>query len=115
MILHIIENEEWQKGIDQGEYTPSTLITEGFIHCATTDQVIEIANLFFSGATDLKILCIDPKKVNSKIIYEDTENFGKLFPHIYGPLNLNSVFKIVNFIPEADGSYKLPSELKELN
>ncbi|WP_088066840.1 DUF952 domain-containing protein [Gottfriedia luciferensis] len=113
MILHIIENKEWQNVKNEGEYSPPSLKNEGFIHCSTTEQAVEIANLFFKGANDLKILCIDEEKTKSKIVYEDTENFGQLFPHIYGSLNLDAVFKVVDFELDQNGKFILPNELKE--
>ncbi|PEC48468.1 DUF952 domain-containing protein [Bacillus sp. AFS096315] len=113
MILHIIENKDWQNAIKIGEYLPASLNTDGFIHCSTLEQTVEIANLFFKGVTDLKILCIDEEKTKSKIVYEDTENFGKLFPHLYGPLNLDAVFKVVELNSDENGNFILPDELIE--
>ncbi|UPM55396.1 DUF952 domain-containing protein [Gottfriedia acidiceleris] len=111
MILHIIGNKDWQNANNSGEYSPDSLNTEGFIHCSTLKQTVEIANLFFKGATDLKILCINEEKTKSKIVYEDTENFGQLFPHIYGPLNLDAVFKVVDLHADENGQFLLPNEL----
>ncbi|MFD4705948.1 DUF952 domain-containing protein [Gottfriedia sp. NPDC058432] len=61
----------------------------------------------------IKILCIDEEKTKSKIVYEDTENFGKLFPHLYGPLNLDAVFKVVELYSDETGQFILPDELIE--
>ncbi|MFF2874921.1 DUF952 domain-containing protein [Gottfriedia sp. NPDC057991] len=113
MILHIIENKDWQNVIKIGEYLPTSLNTDGFIHCSTLEQTLEIANLFFKGVTDVKILCIDEEKTKSKIVYEDTENFGQLFPHLYGPLNLDAVFKVVELNCNENGQFILPDELIE--
>jgi uncharacterized protein (DUF952 family) len=33
---------------------------------------------------------------------------GDQFPHIYGPINLNAVRKVVDFDPNPDGSRTLP-------
>ncbi|WP_129688179.1 DUF952 domain-containing protein [Gottfriedia acidiceleris] len=113
MILHIIGNKDWQNANNSGEYSPDSLNNEGFIHCSTLKQTVEIANLFFKGATDLKILCINEEITKSKIVYEDTENFGQLFPHIYGPLNLDAVFKVVDLNSDENGQFILPDELVE--
>lgn len=113
MILHIIENKDWQNAINSEEYSPASLNNEGFIHCSTLEQTVEIANLFFKGSTDLKILCINEEKTKSKIVYEDTENFGQLFPHIYGPLNLDAIIKVIDLNSEEDGQFILPDELVE--
>jgi len=112
MLLHIISKSAWAAAKQSSEYSGDTLATEGFIHCSTPEQVVEVANLRFSGRNDLCLLVIDPTRVKPKVIYEDGGN-GKLYPHIYGPLNLSAVKSVVAFTPLADGTFMLPSELTE--
>lgn len=106
MILHLISEEDWEK-IKTGEvYTPSSLDEEGFIHCATEEQAVWVANTFFKGHSDLLLLFIDTDKLHSKIVYEDTENTGMLFPHVYGPLNLDAINKVMSFMPDKNEDFK---------
>lgn len=111
MILHIIEQAEWNRIKENETYSPLSLNTEGFIHCCTLEQVTEITNIFFKGKAEILLLCLDEDKVDSKIVYEDLIDSGQLFPHIYGPLNLNAVYKIVEFYPNKDGVFQFPNEL----
>lgn len=104
-ILHIINNNEWSK--TDGSYHPESLASDGFIHCSTKDQVIEVANFLYKGQNDLVLLCIDSNRVTSPIKYEDLYEAGEDYPHIYGPLNTNAVFKVVNFTPGDDGTFAL--------
>lgn len=90
-----------------GSYEGDTLASQGFIHCSTPEQVIEVANYMFKGKGNLVLLVIDDQKVNQEIKYEDAGN-GKLYPHIYGPLNTDAVLKIVDFSPKQDGTFELP-------
>ncbi len=110
MILHIIENEEWFKAKELEIYMPPSLKTEGFIHCSTIEQSLEVANLFFEGYTNLLILCIDPSKLESKYVYEDLIQSGKLYPHIYGPLNIDAVIKVVEFPASSSGKFDVLPE-----
>ncbi len=105
-ILHIIEKDKWNK--DAIEYEGDTLKTEGFIHCSTPEQVIEVANYMFKGKPDLQLLVIDEDKVHAKIKYEDAGN-GKLYPHIYGALNRDAVILILDFSKDKEGSFVLPN------
>lgn len=109
MILHILSYPAWKQTLQEGEYAPASLEKEGFIHCSTSDQVVDVANSIYKGKTGLFLMFIDEKKVKSNIVYEDLYDLGKLFPHIYGPLNLDAVSQIVEFTPDEDGNFRLPS------
>ncbi|AST91188.1 MULTISPECIES: DUF952 domain-containing protein [Sutcliffiella] len=111
MILHIIDKQEWSKAVTKGIYIPSSLESDGFIHCSTSEQTVDVANYLFKGRSGLVLLCIDSDKVGAKIIYEDLYETGKLFPHIYGPLNIDAVTKVIHFTPNSDGTFDLPKEL----
>jgi uncharacterized protein (DUF952 family) len=113
MILHILSESAWAAAKESGDYRGDTLATEGFIHCSTPEQVVEVANLRFRARTDLCLLVIDPTRVNPKILYEDGGN-GKMYPHIYGPLNLSAVRAVIPFRPVSEGTFALPAELTEI-
>ncbi|SEN96432.1 DUF952 domain-containing protein [Paenibacillus sp. OV219] len=108
MILHIVKKSEWEEAQKNGVYAPSSLETDKFIHCSTSDQVIDVANDFYKGSKDLLLLCIDENKVSPKIVYEDLYNTGKLFPHIYGALEIDSVDQVIKFEPNSDGLFSFP-------
>jgi uncharacterized protein (DUF952 family) len=65
MILHITTLKEWDKAQIKGEYTTSSLDSEGFIHCSSIKQIVNTANIFFKGQTELIILCTNEKKLKS--------------------------------------------------
>jgi uncharacterized protein (DUF952 family) len=81
---------------------------DGFIHCSTRDQVIQVANARFRGDSGLVLLHVDTDKVRHKIVYENLEGGQQLFPHIYGELNVDAVVRVAPFEPGADGSFSLP-------
>ena len=110
MILHICSQVVWAAALTSGSYAGDTLLSEGFIHCSTKDQVIEVADYIFRGKPGLLLLVIDEAKVKEKIKYEDAGN-GKLYPHIYGPLNLDAVTDTVAFSPLKDGTFVLPASI----
>lgn len=70
-----------------------------------------MANSLFRGQTDLVLLCIDTDKVAPEICYENCKGGNKLFPHIYGPLNLDAVTHVCDFHPLSDGKFALPERL----
>ncbi len=96
MIFHITNKGAWETSKEVGEYSGDTLQTEGFIHCSTLEQIYEVACYLFSKKEDLVILEIDENVVIPEIKYEDAGN-GKLYPHIYGSLNIDAVKNIRDF------------------
>ena len=58
------------------------------------------------------ILCIDSDRVQSEVKYEEAD--GDSFPHIYGLLNVDAVFKVIEFESGENGKFKLPGELQDL-
>jgi uncharacterized protein (DUF952 family) len=119
MILHILRRVDWESALERGIYTPASLATEGFIHCSTAQQILDTANRFYRGQEGLVVLCIDESRLETLPRYEpptfalDDAPSG-LFPHLYGPLNLDAVIRVVKFPSCADGTFKLPAALAEL-
>lgn len=111
-ILHITQRQQWEEAKLASAYRGDTLHTEGFIHCSTPLQVISVANRFFPNRKGLVLLCIDCDRVQAKIKYEGLET-EELFPHIYGALNTDAVYKVLEFEPSADGKFELPKELAD--
>ncbi|MCL0059713.1 DUF952 domain-containing protein [Dehalococcoidia bacterium] len=108
LILHIAKRNDWEKARSSGSYRADTLESQGFIHCSTPEQVIRVANFLLRGQDDLVLLCIDSKKLGAEIRMENLEGGDKLFPHVYGPLNVEAVVKVVDFKPQTDGTFVLP-------
>lgn len=120
MIVHITTKEDWKRAQSNRKYIASSLDNEGFIHCSTVRQAVDTANLFFKGQKELILLCIDENRLKTELKYEDPTsgkkhdtNVGKLFPHVYGPINLDAVKKVVEFPSNEYGYFTLPIELEK--
>ena len=108
IIFHITKRHAWTRAKAEGSYRTEMFPIEGFIHCSTADQVIQVANIRFRGQNGLVLLSIDTDKVTAKIIYENLEGGSQLFPHIYGELNIDAVVQVAEFEPGAEGYFTLP-------
>ncbi len=106
-IYHITKRAAWKQAQQSGFYQGDTLASEGFIHCSTAEQVAQTANRFYHGQRGLLLLKIEPTKVAAEIKYEAAAN-GELFPHIYGPLNVEAVTQTFDFEPNAAGNFTGP-------
>ena len=111
-ILHIAERAEFERQNEAGDViVDPSLGREGFIHCSTVDQVLIPANERFEGRSGLVLLIIEVARLTSPLVYEDCYQSGRMFPHVYGPINLDAVVELVNFPPRSDGGFDLPTEL----
>lgn len=108
MILHIAARAAWQEAQAAGAYRGDTLDVQGFIHCSHTEQLVGVANARFRGRTDLLVLVIDETRLQAELREEEGEP-GQLFPHIYGPLNLDAVSRAEPISPQPDGTFLLPA------
>jgi len=110
VILHITKREKWEQGKLAGVYRGDTLDSKGFIHCSTPRQVIKVANALFRAQKELVLLCIESDKVRAEIRYEGCGG-GERYPHIYGPLNIDAVIRVLDFEPGENGVFELPREI----
>ena len=115
MIYHITTRRAWSEALRSGEYRTDSLETEGFIHCSTSAQVLPVAQALYQGGGKLLLLQIDPSRLTSELKWEPPAggtpsgiSEGDLFPHIYGPLNLDAVVKVFDLEMNPDGKYTLP-------
>jgi uncharacterized protein (DUF952 family) len=118
-ILHITSRDAWTAAASSGYYRALSLASEGFIHCSTIAQTEETANRFFHGQQGLVLLCIDESRLEAEVKYEPPvggavhdPRADSLFPHLYGPLNVSAVVRVVAFPPKPDGSFELPAEIR---
>ena len=109
-IYHILPRSDWAKAQVSEIYEPESLTTEGFIHCSLSDQVIRVADTYYTGQNDLLILRIDQEKLTHEVRYEDTMDVGECFPHIYGALGLWAVIAVCPFVPDQEGRFSLPED-----
>jgi len=119
MIYHITSRSAWTEARQSGEYRAESLESEGFIHCSTGSQVLPVVEKFYRGQRGLLLLKIDPALLSSDLKWEPPSGGtpppgvpqGDLFPHIYGPLNLEAVVKAVDLESNPDGHYNLSIDL----
>ncbi len=111
-LLHITRQGSWAEAQTCGHYSAKTLPTDGFIHCSKADQVLRVADTYYKHQKDLVLLVIDPQKVKAEVRWEaGVDTPDELYPHIYGPLNLDAVTSVFDFKAGDDGKFLLPHTL----
>lgn len=102
MIFHLAARDEWRSA---ESYRPRSLANEGFIHCSTAGQLVDVANSLYSGRDDLVLVTIDEDSLGAPVVYEDCYETGQRFPHIYGPIDPEAVVSVEQFPPDPAGRF----------
>lgn len=55
----------------------------------------EILRLYYQGASDVIALRIDTSRLESMLVYEWSPSLAQTFPHVYGPINVDSVTEVL--------------------
>ncbi len=107
-LYHMLPAAIWQAQPSDTPYRGDTLATEGFIHCTgERELLVTVANNFYRAVDEpFVILCIAADRIAAEVRWESAD--GHVFPHIYGPLNLDAVVEIIDFPRGADGIFTLP-------
>ena len=109
-IYHISSWKAWEEAVKRNGYQSDSLARKGFIHCSLYTQLLRVANTFYRGQKDLVILVIDPTRLTSEMRWEPgTDKQDELFPHVYGPINLDAVSRVLDFKENPEGQFNLPS------
>ncbi|MEX5636871.1 DUF952 domain-containing protein [Parafrankia sp. FMc2] len=96
MICHLVGRDEWASGA--GSYRPASLDTEGFIHFSAPERLLETANLYYAGRSDLLLVVVDPQRLSAPLRWEPAagpaDRGEVLFPHLYGPIDPGAVLAV---------------------
>ena len=118
MIYHLTFRKDWRHALATGPYRDKSLENKGFIHCSTVEQLVPVAMNFFPSRRKLTVLVIDETRLTSHVKWEKPEDGpppgvpdGEKFPHIYGPLNLDAVQKVLDMERNADDVFVPPDNL----
>lgn len=117
MIYHITSRRAWRDAQQRGDYRAESLESEGFIHCSTGTQVLPVAEKYYPGKRGLIVLVIDPALLSSELKWEPPAEGapppgvaeGESFPHVYGPINLDAIARVIDLETNPDGEYSVPT------
>lgn len=104
LTYHATPKDHWVKSEPSQPYVSNNFADEGFIHCTDSAESLPsvLTTYYRDEPGDWVVLTIDKDRVSSEMRYEDPDN---LFPHIYGPLNRDSITEVRDIARSADGSF----------
>jgi uncharacterized protein (DUF952 family) len=102
--FHLAPREVWDGQRTQHTYVPEAFAVDGFVHCTDGEEaVIDTANRYYrTDPRDYVVLTIEVDALSSEVKYEDP---GRIFPHVYGPIETSAVRDVREVRREADGTF----------
>ena len=92
LIYKILSVADWEAAQRAGRFEGSADDRrDGFIHFSDGEQAVGTARKHFAGQSDLMLLAVDPARL-ADLRWERSRD-DALFPHLYGPLELDAVTK----------------------
>ena len=82
-------------------------VADGYIHLSTADQLTETVDKHFAGRSDLHVAAVDLSAQGDRLRWEPSRG-GQLFPHLHGPLLLETVVAYGPLERDEAGRVKLP-------
>lgn len=112
-------NQLWADAQKNGTYTQPMVgasPNDGeYIHANTPEQIIPMLNRHYTDYDDILILLVDLDKVTSEVKFEASSGpTPGLFPHIYGPLNIDAVYETLVPSKDESGNFKDSAQLLTL-
>ena len=92
-IFHIATPAEWSTAELIGEIDPPSLITEGFVHCSTEEQLPATIERHFARQDELVLLRLRDDAIADHLRWEESLP-GETFPHVYRALRLDDVAEV---------------------
>ena len=111
LIFKIVHAAEWRAAGRVGEYAGSVKDrADGFLHFSTAEQVPGTLEKYYSGMTDLFLVCVDAARLGMALKFEPARD-GSHYPHLYGTLAISAVRWSRALELNPAGTFGLPPEL----
>lgn len=114
MILHCMKKETWEEIKNKKYFGEDNIKLEGFIHCSSVEYMWRVAPNFKNLTEELILLCIDTDKLESEVRWEDGDNCGRSYPHVYGLINLGAIINVLPYLKDENGTWIKNNELKNI-
>lgn len=113
-IYTLVREADWRAAEAAGAYAGSADdARDGFLHFSAAGQVRASAAKHRAGVPDLLLIEADAALLGDALKWEPASG-GKrpgLFPHLYAPLPLSAVVRVVPLPLGADGLHRFPDDI----
>ena len=114
LIYHVCKRKNWLQSEASGFYLGGKDdVVDGFLHFSTASQIAESISLYWSGISDLLLICVNANDLGTSLKWERSRN-NQFFPHFYGILDMSLTLSVQELTLNEDGSHKLPENITSL-
>ena len=114
MILHCMKRDTWEKVKRHKLFGDEYIKSDGFVHCSPVEYFWRVAPNFRDIGEELVLLCIDEKKLSAEVKYEDGDQCGRFYPHVYGLIENDAVTMVLPFLRDHEGTWVKNEELAHI-
>lgn len=94
-IYFLIGEQEYHQAKIAGQLVRDSLHSEGFLHACPKQQLERLAKKHYSKVDNLKVMMVAVDKLEGVLKWEPAT--GGLYPHLFAPLNMDSVVDVMAF------------------
>ncbi|WEK01100.1 MAG: DUF952 domain-containing protein [Candidatus Sphingomonas phytovorans] len=99
---------EQMAALETGSFAGAPIdLADGYIHLSTAAQLDETVDKHFAGQSGLHVAAVDLAAQGDMLKWEPSRS-SQLFPHIYGPLLLETVIAYGPLDRDEQGKIRLP-------
>jgi len=113
-IYHLAAESELLTSLRGDWYRPARLPEDGFVHCASGDALLSVADDYFGTSTEpVWVLALDPARLGAEVRWEAPApvpggarghlQAAALFPHVYGPIEVAAVVGAARLVRDEAG------------
>lgn len=104
LTLHLAPVESWERQRTGPTYVPEAFEQDGFVHTTIgIEALLNVANMFYTADPRPYIaLILDLDSITAETRHDDTSG---LYPHIYGPINVDAVLGFLVAQRNSDGAF----------
>jgi uncharacterized protein (DUF952 family) len=107
-VYKVLNRNDLAKAKAKGRFEGSSADgRDGFIHLSSADQLEATLAKHFAGQKDLVLLAVSSRSLGECLRWEPARE-GALFPHLYGPLELDALLWEEPLPLGDDGRHRLP-------
>jgi len=114
LIYTLVRAADWQRAAAAGRYEGSADDRrDGFLHFSTAAQLRASAAKHRAGVADLLLVEVPTASLGAALHWEAARGGSRpgLFPHLYGPLPVAAVARVLPVPLAEDGRHVFPPEI----